>query len=52
MRAMVFGNAVSKLKLRNVPTPKPAANQDLDNWIDAMKEGAEMATQDVILGKL
>ncbi len=29
MRAMVFGNAVSKLELRNVPTPKPAANQVL-----------------------
>lgn len=26
--------------------------RDLDNWIDAIKEGAEMATQDVILGKL
>ncbi len=26
--------------------------RDLDNWIDAMKEGAEMATQDVNLGKL
>lgn len=26
--------------------------RDLDKWIDAMKEGAEMATQDAILGKL
>lgn len=26
--------------------------RDLDKWIDAMKEGAEMATQDTILGKL
>lgn len=26
--------------------------RDLDTWIDAMKEGAEMATQDAILGKL
>ena len=26
--------------------------RDLDQWIDAMKEGAEMATQDAILGKL
>lgn len=26
--------------------------RDLDKWIDAIKEGAEMATQDVILGKL
>ncbi|WP_319826063.1 hypothetical protein [Thalassovita sp.] len=26
--------------------------RDLDKWIDAMKEGTEMATQDAILGKL
>jgi hypothetical protein len=26
--------------------------RDLDKWIDAMKEGAEMATQDAILSKL
>lgn len=26
--------------------------RDLDKWIDAIKEGAEMATQDDILGKL
>lgn len=26
--------------------------RDLDKWIDALKEGAEMATQDAILGKL
>ena len=26
--------------------------RDLDRWIDGMKEGAEMATQDAILGKL
>lgn len=26
--------------------------RDLDKWIDAMKEGVEMATQDAILGKL
>ncbi|MFZ5964730.1 hypothetical protein ACOXXX_17440 [Thalassococcus sp. BH17M4-6] len=26
--------------------------RDLDKWIDAMKEGSEMATQDAILGKL
>lgn len=26
--------------------------RDLDGWIDAMKEGAELATQDAILGKL
>lgn len=26
--------------------------RDLDNWIDSMKEGAEMAKQDAILGKL
>ena len=26
--------------------------RDLDKWIDAMKERAEMATQDAILGKL
>lgn len=26
--------------------------QDLDKWIDAMKEGTEMATQDTILGRL
>jgi hypothetical protein len=25
---------------------------DLDKWIDAMKEGTEMATHDAILGKL
>lgn len=25
---------------------------DLDRWIDTMKEGAEMATQDAILDKL
>lgn len=26
--------------------------RDLDKWIDAMKEGPEMATQDAILSKL
>lgn len=26
--------------------------RDLDKWIDAKKEGAEMATQDAILGML
>ena len=26
--------------------------RDLDRWIDAMKEGVEMASQDAILGKL
>ncbi|QGX97191.1 hypothetical protein EI983_02405 [Roseovarius faecimaris] len=26
--------------------------RDLDRWIDTMKEGAEMATQEAILGKL
>lgn len=26
--------------------------RDLDRWIDGMKEGADMATQDAILGKL
>jgi len=26
--------------------------RDLDNWIDSMKEGAEMADQDAILSKL
>lgn len=26
--------------------------RDLDLWIDAMKQGAEMAVQDAILGKL
>lgn len=26
--------------------------RDLDKWIDVMKEGAEMATHDAILGKL
>ncbi|MEC3863301.1 hypothetical protein VK792_18590 [Mesobacterium sp. TK19101] len=41
---------VQPLEIR--PGARAWDKRDLDRWIDEMKEGAEMTTQDAILGKL
>lgn len=41
---------VQPIELR--PGTEVYDKRDLDKWIDAMKEGAEMATQEAILSKL